>query len=122
MFVAIETAKGCRWTAGHRTDTAPFLTITPGIALAKSSLASHMRASIDDYEPSHTPMSPSLSPDIADTLRLTALQKRERLMLLSGKHGIAPADAVGLDRTGLMRIADTLDFLSNNLPPNALEE
>jgi hypothetical protein len=67
-------------------------------------------------------MSHSLSLDNGDTLRITALQKRERLMLLRKENGVAPADTEVLDRTALMRIADTFDFLSNNLPPSALRK
>ena len=46
--------------------------------------------------------------------------RRELLVMLSEKYGVAPTEVEALDRTALMRVADTFDFLTNNLPPNSL--
>jgi hypothetical protein len=46
--------------------------------------------------------------------------RRELLALLSEKYGVSTPEMEALDRTALMRVADTFDFLTNNLPPNSL--
>jgi hypothetical protein len=49
----------------------------------------------------------------------TSLQRGELLTSLKQKYGIDQANTETLGRTGLLRIIDTFDFLSNNLPANS---
>ena len=65
-------------------------------------------------------MTPSPTSDISDTLRTPKLHKRELVALLSEKYGMTAEASHCIDRTGLQRIADAFDFLSNNLPPASL--
>jgi hypothetical protein len=58
--------------------------------------------------------------DLNETNRICASpQRRELIVTLSEKYRVTQADAEALGRTGLLRIVDTFDFLSNNLPANS---
>ena len=49
----------------------------------------------------------------------TSVQRGELLTTLKQKYGVDQTDTEALGRTGLLRIVDTFDFLSNNLPANS---
>jgi hypothetical protein len=51
--------------------------------------------------------------------RLATSLRGEFLTTLKQKYGVEQADTEALGRTGLLRIVDTFDFLSNNLPANS---
>lgn len=46
-------------------------------------------------------------------------QHRELLARLQSQYDLSSFEVDALDRTGLLRLADTFDFLANNLPPNS---
>jgi hypothetical protein len=62
----------------------------------------------------------SRSIDLNETNRIRiSPHRRELIAMLSEKFGVSQADAQALGRAGLLRIVDTFDFLSNNLPSNS---
>ena len=61
--------------------------------------------------------------DLTATHRIIPLTERlDLLALLTDQYGVACEELETLDRTGLLRIADTFNFLANNLPPSALKK
>jgi hypothetical protein len=62
--------------------------------------------------------SQSLDPNETNRIRVSP-HRRELITTLSEKYRVSHADAQAIGRTGLLRIADTFDFLSNNLPANS---
>jgi hypothetical protein len=62
----------------------------------------------------------SQSLDANETNRIcVSPQRRELITTLSAKYRVSHADAQAIGQAGLLRIADTFDFLSNNLPANS---
>jgi hypothetical protein len=64
-------------------------------------------------------VSPALDLNATNRIGMSP-NKQELLALLSEKYGVSNPEVAALDRTALMRVADTFDFLTNNLPPNSL--
>jgi len=66
-------------------------------------------------------MSAAMRTDGNETSRISvSRQQRELLARLHSQYDLSCFAVDTLDRTGLMRLADTFDFLANNLPPNSL--
>ena len=66
-------------------------------------------------------MSAAPAVDTSDTLQIrNARQRHELLMRLRSQYDLSAFAVDALDRTGVMKLVDTVDFLANNLPPNSL--
>ena len=66
-------------------------------------------------------MSAAVRTDGNETSRISvSRQQRDLLAQLRSQYDLSSFEVDALDRTGLMRLADTFDFLANNLPPNSL--